>query len=576
MAVFPAVPRLLRVSCAFALVAQGAWYAHAYGGARFGGVLVVAERSQPRTLNPALAADNVSREAIGLLHADLVHINRASLGTEPALATSWKISPDGKRYLLKLRPDVKFSDGHPFDADDVIFTWQIALDENVHSPQRDLLIVGGKPVTARKIDSHTVEFLFSQPYGPAERIFDGISILPRHLLEGPFAHGKFPQSWGLNNDAASMAGLGPFRLKQYTPGQRLVLERNPYYWKTGAGGMRLPYLDSVVFDFASSEAAQVLRFESGDVDSVSRISAANFDALASRSAGRWQLRDAGPGLEYNFLFFNLNDLGSGAAVPKYKQAWFADANFRRAISTAIDREAIARLVYQGRATPIWTNVTPANKFWMNAAIPRPPQSLDTARRLLGSCAFKWNRKGTLEDKAGNAVEFTIATNAGNAERAQMATVIQGDLKKLGIAVRTTTFEMRSLIDRITNTMEYEAALLGLVAPDADPAPDTPFLLSTGGSHFWRLRRTAPEPEWQVEIDRLMAAQMSAPSSAERKRAYDRVQQLFFENAPVVALVSPNVLCAWKSGLQNVRPAILPPYTLWNADELYWDASGRSR
>ncbi len=225
---------------------------------RPGGRLVVSLRAEPKTLNPLTAADTPSREVIGAMQADLVHINRATQLTEPALAKSWKISPDGLQYTLTLRKGLRFSDGQPLDADDVLFTFHVYLDESVHAPQRDLLIVGGKPITVRKMDAWTVVFQLAKTYGVGERLFDGMAILPRHLLEKTYQDGKLGQFWTLSTPPNQWAGLGPFRLKEYVPGQRLVLERNPYYWKSNAKGNRLPYLDELVFLFVSSADAQVL------------------------------------------------------------------------------------------------------------------------------------------------------------------------------------------------------------------------------------------------------------------------------------------------------------------------------
>src|SRR5580698_4178387 len=177
---------------------------------RYGGTLVAAQRSEPKTLNPVTAADAPSREVIGRLTADLIHINRASQETEPALAKSWSVSKNGRVFTLKLRRGLRFSDGQPFDADDVVFSFQIYLDDKIHSPQRDLLVVGGKPMEVQKVDQYTVRFTLAQPYAAAERIFDSLAILPRHFLDQPYKDGKFAQAWALTSSPTEIAGMGPF------------------------------------------------------------------------------------------------------------------------------------------------------------------------------------------------------------------------------------------------------------------------------------------------------------------------------------------------------------------------------
>jgi peptide/nickel transport system substrate-binding protein len=536
----------------------------------YGGQLTIGGRAEPKTFNPVIATDAVSREMIGRLMADLIEINRASQQTEPALAKSWKTSADGRVFTLQLRKGIRFSDGHPFDADDVLFSFAVYMDENVDSPQRDLLIIDGKPLTVAKIDQYTVRFTLPRPYAAAERLFDGLAMLPRHLLEKPYREGKFVQSWSLNAAASEVAGLGPFRLKQYVPGERVVLERNPYYWKVDSHNDRLPYLDELTFLFVGTEDAQVMRFEAGATNMISRLSSENYSLLnRERNRTGAQLSDLGPSLEYNFVVFNQNDLGSKKldAIAR-KQKWFRDLEFRQAISAAIDRDAIVRLVYGTRGTALWGNVGPGNKLWVNTGIPHPQSSPATARQLLKSAGFSWNPSGQLLDSSGAPVEFSIITSSSNTQRMKMATLLQDDLSHLGMQVHVVPLEFRALVDRVFQTFDYDAAIMGLGGGDADPNPEMNVWTTRGTSHLWHLNEAQPETAWEVEIDRLMQQQMVTIDYAKRKQLYDRVQQLIAENLPFIFLATPNVLAAADARVGNFHPAILDPYTLWNADELY--------
>jgi peptide/nickel transport system substrate-binding protein len=536
----------------------------------YGGQLVVALRSEPKTLNPVLATDISSRDVIRCLTADLIHINRATLKTEPALAESWKISPDGRVYTLKLRRGVRFSDGQPFDADDVVFSFRLYLDEKIHSPQRDLLIVGGQPIAVQKLDEDTVRFTLAKPYAAAERLFDSVAILPRHLLEGAYRGGKFAEMWPLTTAPQQFASLGPFRLKEYVPGVRIVLERNPYYWKEDRAQTRLPYLDRIVFLFVSSEDAQVIRFQAGDTDILSRFNAEDFRLLERTQTTRsYHLYDMGPGLEFNFLFFNLNDLASkGLPAIAAKQAWFRDARFRQAVSAAIDRQAIVRLVYDDRATALWGPVTPGDKLWIDGQIPHPQRSLARARDMLKSAGFSWNSGGALIDSHGRAVEFSILTASSNAQRSKMATLIQDDLGRLGMNVHVVPLEFRAVVDRLLNSYDYEAALMGLANGDADPNPEMNVWLSRGSTHLWHPDQQKPATPWESEIDRLMEQQLVTMDYAKRKQLYDRVQEILAQQMPLICLVSPDVLAAAKDRVANFHPAILDPYVLWNVEQLY--------
>src|SRR5262249_724474 len=347
-----------------------------YGIGQRGGRLVLSLRAEPKTLNPVLAMDAFSREVISVMYADLIHINRSTQLTESALAKNCKVSRDGLEYSVELRRGLQFSDGHPLDADDVLFTFRVYLDEAIHSPQRDLLVVGGKPIEVRKVDSYHLVFRLAKPYGVGDRLFDGLTILPRHILEKAYSEGKFAESWPLSVSPAEWAGLGPFRLKQYVAGDRIVLERNPYYWKTDSKGARLPYLDEIVFLFVPNADAQVLRFQSGETDVITGLGAENFSVLSRQPRG-YAMTDAGSGLEYNFLFFNLNEPTEKTTEDaKRRQTWFRDVRFRQAVSSAIDRQGIVRLIYQGRGAPLWGPITPGNKRWANSEIKHASRSLD--------------------------------------------------------------------------------------------------------------------------------------------------------------------------------------------------------
>lgn len=537
----------------------------------YGGRLVISERSEPKTLNPVTAIDGNSRDIIGMITADLIHINRYSQRTEPALARSWTVSADGREYILRLRRGIRFSDNQPFDADDVIFTFQVYLDERTHSPQRELLVIAGKPIGVQKIDTYTVRFDLAQPYAAAERLFDSIAILPRHVLDRYYKEGRLTQAWGLDTAPDQIAGLGACRLKQYVPGQRIILEANPHYWKTDEEGNRLPYLREVIAVFTGNPETEAMRFEAGEIDIVNRFSAPNFEALEGYEQLRhFRLYDVGPGLEYDFLFFNLNDLSQrGLASIASKQSWFQQAAFREALSCAIDREAITRMVYRGRAFPLWENVTPGNKLWVNRQIPRGARSLARGRELLRQAGFSWGSDGRLLDAHKNRVAFSIVHNAGNSQQTEMATLIQGDLKEIGMEVALVPLEFRTMLDRIFKTYQYEAAIMALDGGDADPNSEMNVWTSQGSTHVWDLAaKGAPSP-WQEEIDQLMREQLVTLDYPKRKRIYDRVQEIIWKNSPVIFLVSPDILVGAKEQIGNFSPAILSSHTLWNIEQLFW-------
>ncbi len=536
-----------------------------------GGTLSISQRSEPRTLNPLSALDVSSRTVIGLINADLIHVNRLTQKTESALAQSWSVSTDGRQYTMHLRPGLRFSDGQPCTADDVVFSFESYLDERVHSPQRDLLIISGKPISIRKVNDTTVIFTLAQPYAAAERLFDCIAVLPRHLLQQLRDSGSLGTAWGLGTPPEKIAGLGPFRMRKYLPGERIVLERNPFYWKVDSRGQHLPYLDGIVSSFVTNADAQAMRFEAGETDVIGDLSAADYAVLAPNQSRRhFHLYDVGPGLEYDFLFFNQNQLGPDAGPGRLKaQSWFTQLNFRKALSRAVDRDAIVRIAFRGRASPLSVQTTPGDKLWKDDDIPAPVHSFAQARQMLRDCGFAWDPDGSLIDSNGAAVKFSLTVNAGNPQQLQMATLIEQDFKQIGIEMMLDQLDFHTFLNRVFASYKYDSALMGLSGGDADPNSQLNVLSSNGGTHVWRLTGHDREPAWQMEVDRLMQDQFVARSYAERKRIYDRVQALVDQNVPVLFLVSPDVLVGAKDRVGNFRPAILSDSTLWNAEQLFF-------
>jgi peptide/nickel transport system substrate-binding protein len=561
--------RALCVLLCLAGVAEQRTPVPADGSVRRGGQLVVAERSAPRTFNPVVITDNPTKTILERINSDLIHINRRTFKTEPALAASWTASKDGREYTLKLRPGLKFSDGHALTADDVVFTFQVYLDEKLAAPQRDLLIVAGKPIGVRKVDDLTIVISLAEPYAVADRMFDGVAILPRHVLADAYAAGTLAQQWSLAAPPASIVGTGPFRVSQVVPGERVVLERNPHYWKHDRSGEALPYLERLVFLVVPSTDAQWLRFTSGELDVMSAATAEQFGSLAP---GKFAAVDLGPGLEYNFLFFNQSDGQTGTLAARQK--WFRQENFRHAVSAAVDRQAIVKLVYRGRAEPLWGPVTGGNAAWRNTTIPHPPRSVDRARKLLREAGFTWREDGTLVDGSGTPVEFNIIVSSSRPERNQMATLIQNDLASIGIKVTVSPLEFGAFVARLTRTRDFDACINGIANVDADPNPEVNVWLSSGTLHLWNPAQARPATPWENEIDTLMRAQMTARTAADRKRMFDKVQALIAEHEPMIFLASPHILVAAKPTLGNFEPAILPHYALWNVDELYWRAASR--
>lgn len=522
--------------------------------------LTVSLRTEPRTLNPIFALDNSTRDVMRLLHADLVRINRETLATEAMLAESWKVSSDGRTIDVKLRAGLRFSDGVPCTVDDVLFTFGLYLDEKLASPQRDLLVVGGQPVAVSRTGERMLRFRFAAPYGPAERLFDSLFILPKHRLEAAYRAGKLKETWNLTGKLGEIAGMGPYVAAEYRPGERLRLARNPHFVRRSEAKSNLHVR------FLADANSEALQFRAGSLDLLSRVPASTFEALREELEGKgYRFTDAGPSLEYHFLFFNLNDSGLSEEL-RGKQTWFRQRAFRQAVSLALDREGIRKLAYGGRASALWQPVSPGNRLWFAADLPRPARSLEKAKDLLRGAGFRWNGTGELQAANGETVAFTLVVNGANVQQAKAATLIREDLRQLGMRVQVVPLEFRSLVNRVLEKKDYEAAIMALAAGDADPGPEMPVWLSSGKSHFWNLNPTRLEP-WEEEMDRAMQAQMMTAKRQERYQQFRRVQALAAEHLPVICFASPHVLSAARPGVGPLRPAILPPYAWFGIEEI---------
>src|SRR5258708_4947488 len=518
-----------------------------------GGELRFCLRSEPKTFDPLLVDDDSSLAIRYLTGGVLVRANRKTQELEPELAESWKVSKDGKQVTFKLRHGITFSDGSPFFSEDVAFTMQRLMDPALHSSTGDAFRSGSGTVSSKIIASDQIAIIFPAPPAGLERLFDQVAIMSAH------------------SPKKEAAVLGPFMVAEYKAGSSVLLRRNPNYWKKDSQGRRLPYLDSIRLDIQSNRDVEMLRFKRGELDLINILDSDYFDRLAASSP--LLAHYAGASLDSNFMWFNQVAI---APIPEYNRACFRSANFRRAISQAINRDDLSRVVFNGHAQPAAGPVSPANKFWFNSRLKAESYRPDAALKRLQTDGFHL-QNGALFDKGGNAVEFSIVTNAGNKPRERMAVMVQEDLGKLGIKVNVVTLDFPSLIERISQKFNYEAAMLGFRNVDLDPNGQMNIWLSSAEDHAWNPQQKSPETAWEAEIDRLMRAQASTADPKKRKESFDRVQEIAPGTAPFIYLVNQIALPAVSSAVEGANPGILSPQTFWNAERLTLNArTGGSR
>ncbi len=509
-------------------------------------------RTDPKTLNPLMVIDDAGQTVRYLTGGVLLRLNRKTQQLEPALATAWKVSSNGRTITFTLRANVYFSDGTPFSAGDVAYTMERLMDPALHSPVGDSFRAGADKVRAQMLGKNKIAITFPAAIVGLDKLFDQVAIL------------------SATSPRKEMAALGPYYLSENKPGAYILLRRNPNYWKHDAAGRALPYIESIRLDIQQNREIEMLRLMRGEIQFINSLDADNYDVVKARAPE--MAVDAGVGLDSEQIWFNQV---ASAPIAAYEKAWFTSTRFRQAISESINRADLARIVYRGHAQPAASWISPANKVWFDRHLPPYRYDPNGALALLEQEGFRL-KNGRLRDRAGHVVEFSVMTNAGNRSRERMAAMIQQDLARIGVKLNVVTLDFPSLIERITRTFNYEACLLGFVNDDLDPDAQMTVWLSSAENHQWNPSQKTPATAWEAEIDRLMRLQASTLDVRKRKQAVDRVQEIVREQEPFIYLVNKEALAAVSPQVRNADPVALQPQVYWNIDTLWMGSGGGKR
>lgn len=531
-----------------------------------GGTLVATLRTEPRSFNRHIARDIPADVFSHLTLGRLVRVNRATQEVEPWLAERWTRADDGRTFTLTLRDGVRWSDGQPFTAADVLFTFEALYDKSAKSVLATALTVDGRPLAVSSPDPRTVIVTYPATFGPGIRLLDNLIVLPKHKLEPALRDGTFAQAWSSATPPAEMPSIGPFTLARYDAGERVVFERNPHYWRRDERGQPLPHLDGVVFEIVSDQNAELVRLQSGAVDMLQQALRAEDIATVRPLVAdeRLVLLELGVSTDPDSFFFNLRP-AKWAADPR--GAWIARDEFRQAISHAVDREAFAEAVFLAAAVPIHGPITPGNRRWFWAGVPRYEFSREKARALLASIGLE-NRDADewLEDARGAEARFTILIFRGNTALARSAAFVRDALKPIGVAMEVVPMEPGALFERLT-TGAFEAIFFNFSSTDLDPAMNKDFWLSSGSAHVWNIGQASPATPWENEIDTLMAQQAGTTDEAERKRLFNEVQRVFAEHLPIVYFAAPRLYMGVSPRAGNLDPAPTRPHLFWSVDTM---------
>ena len=550
--------------------------------------LVTSTTSDPKTFNYAF---NQEFPHVFLFTTEgLTTLNGITAKIEPALAEKWQVSDDKKRITFTLRKGLQWSDGEPLTADDVVFTYQdIIFNPAIPTDWKDFLKVGASGVfpEIRKKSDRQVEFIFPEPFAPFLSTATGAStnsvgILPKHILAKSIttkdAKGKpqFLSTWGTDTDPRKVIVNGAYRIVSYAPGQRVIFERNPYYWRKDSQGNRQPYIERIVWQIIESTDTIILQFRSKGLDVV-EISPENFSLLKrEEKRGKFTVYNGGAKFQKVFIAFNLNKgkRNNQPLIDPIKSRWFNTLEFRQAMAYAIDRQTMLNNVFRGLGAVQDSPIDIQSPFFISLqqglnAYNYNPQK---AKELLLQAGFKYNTKKQLLDKKGNKVRFSLITNSENKTRVAMGAQVKQDLSKIGIQVDYNPIAFNTLTDKLSNSLDWECHLLGFTG-GIEPHDSANVWLTDGGLHSFNQKEPPGEEpltgrevaDWEAEIGQLYIEGSQELDEARRKAIYAETQRLTQEYLPFIHLVSPLSLIAVRDRIQGVEYSALGSQggTLWD-------------
>jgi len=495
----------------------------------YGDALVVGSIGEPSILIPMLAGDSASHDVAGLIFNGLVKYD-TDLNLIGDLAESWEISPDGLTITFHLRKGVRWTDGVEFTADDVMFGYKTIIDERTPTPYKEDFL---QVERAEVLDRYTFRVTYKEPFAPALSSWGNLVVLPKHLLEG--------KDITKVDFGRSPVGMGPFKLREWRPGQELILDSNHDYFEGR------PYIDRYIYRIIPDPATMFLELKAGGVDMMGLTPLQYTKQTNTTFFKRNFQKFRYPVFSYTYLGFNL------------KHPWFKDRRVRQAIAYAIDKSEIIDVVLFGLGKPATGPYVPGT--WpYNPNVKRYEYNPEKARRLLREAGWVDTDGDGIVDKDGRPFEFTILTNMGNRLRMKTATIIQWRLSKIGIKVNIRTIEWSTFINEFIDKRRFEAVILGWsIGLDPDQY-DIWHSSKTGEKEFNFVSYSNPE------VDELLEKGRRTFDIQERKRAYFRIQEILAEDLPYIFLYVPDALPIVHARFKGIRPS--PIGITYNIHEWY--------
>lgn len=519
-------------------------------------ILYRAVGSDPRTFNPILITDATSGVVIGEFLESLVQINYETLLPEPRLAEKWEIAPDNKTITFHLRHDVKWFDGQPLTAHDVLFTLNVIYDPQVPNSIRPALLVDHKPIVAEAPDDYTVVMHLPKPFAPLLYSI-AIPVIPAHILEPAWKAGNFNRTWGINTPPGQLVGDGAFLMTRYVQSQVVQYDRNDGYFMKDEHGAQLPRLHGETMTVVQDPNAAYLRFLSGQIDVYSPRpeEVMDLEDKVRRKELDITIKEIGIDTGSFFFCFNRNPkhyVKNGVSNPKL--SWFTDLNFLRAMAHLVDKQSIINLAYQGLAVPAVADISPENKIFHNPNLKDYDYDPKLAADMLEAAGYHLVRPGVRNDPKGNRLEFDLVTSTSSPEREQTCAIFKQDLETLGIKVNYRPLEFTTLVDKLDSSFDWDCVMIAFTG-GIEPNDGSNFYRSSGNLHLWNPNQPTPATPWEAEIDTMLDEGASEMDIAKRPPYYWKIQQIIHDQLPLIETVRPKRYAAWKNSLENYQPKV---------------------
>jgi peptide/nickel transport system substrate-binding protein len=496
-----------------------------------GDTLIMGSGADAVNLLPVLASDGTSSDINGLVYNGLVRYDK-DLRIEGDLAEGWDISPDNLTLTFHLRRGVRWHDGAPFTAEDVLFTYRLLVDPKTPTAYAERY---RQVALAEALDAHTFRVHYHEPLATA-LVSWAFPVHPRHLLEGVEVT-KSPL-------ASRPVGTGPYRFVAWQRGEKIVLEANSDYFEGPA------YIQRVLYRVIPDASTMFLEMQSGGLDFMG-LTPLQYAMQTDTPAFRRRFRKYRyPASAYSYLGYNL------------RRPMFQDKRVRQALSCAIDKQEIIDGVLLGLGQVASGPYKPGS--WVhNPEVRSHHYDPERARTLLAEAGWQDSDGDGVVDRDGQPLAFTIVTNQGNDQRVKAGEIIQRRLAEVGVKVKLRVVEWAAFLKEFINPGNYDATILGWnITPDPD------------GYNVWHSSKTKPgELNFtffkNAEVDALLEAGRRTFDQAERKRIYDRFQEILAEEQPYTFLYVPDSLPVVAARFRGIEPApagIMHNFTQWYVPE----------